>query len=100
MKQIILRFLFLTAMLFSYTHSDAQYLEWAKAFGNDDFARSVSVDHEGNVYTAIRFAGTSDFDPGPSVFNLSTPNNSAHNLAICKLDSAGNFIWAKMCSSS
>ncbi len=71
-----------------------QYL-WAKRIGSieQDHGLSVITDPAGNVYVAGRFTGTVDFDPGPGIFNLNGhPDASAF---VCKLDSAGNFVWAK-----
>jgi hypothetical protein len=51
----------------------------------------IAVDPTGNVYSIGIFEGTFDFDPGPGVFNLSSP--PYHYIS--KLDSAGNFVWAK-----
>ncbi len=58
----------------------------------------ITVDQLGNSYTAGTYYDTVDFDPGPNVFNLSVlvPNStSCSNAYILKLDSAGNFSWAK-----
>ncbi|MFM2225264.1 MAG: hypothetical protein RJA07_1466 [Bacteroidota bacterium] len=58
----------------------------------------ITVDQLGNSYTAGVYYDTADFDPGANVFNLSVlvPNStSCSNAYILKLDSAGNFIWAK-----
>lgn len=54
---------------------------------------SLSLDGTGNVYVAGNFSGTADFDPGASVFNLTS--NGASDIFLLKLDSNGNFIWAK-----
>jgi hypothetical protein len=55
------------------------------------------VDGSGNVYFAGSFDGTQDFDPGAGVFNLSTDTvlGSPYDIFIEKLDSNGNFVWAK-----
>ncbi|HOZ86710.1 MAG TPA: hypothetical protein PL029_03080, partial [Bacteroidia bacterium] len=65
---------------------------WAKAIGATH-APSVVVDGSGNVYTGGTFFGTGDFDPGIGVSNLiSFGNNDGY---ILKLNSAGNFVWAR-----
>jgi hypothetical protein len=51
------------------------------------------TDAAGNVYTTGGFRGTSDFDPGPGVYSM-TPV-ADNDLFVSKLDSAGNFVWAK-----
>ena len=74
---------------------------WAKQIKNDP--NSVlwpvsSVDGLGNFYTTAVFLGTADFDPGSSVFNLT--NNDLAGLFIQKVDSNGNFQWAKNISAN
>ena len=67
---------------------------WAKTMGgtNPDYGYSIAVDTSGNVYTTGDFIGTIDFDPGPSVFNLTSVGV---DVFILKLDAFGNFLWAK-----
>ncbi|MBT6834939.1 MAG: hypothetical protein HOA61_02760, partial [Bacteroidetes bacterium] len=69
---------------------------WAKSFGDidNDIGKSITVDDEGNVYTIGSFEGTVDFAPSPYwTFNLYSIG--ADNVFISKLDSSGNFVWAK-----
>ncbi len=74
---------------------------WAKSMGAVgspglnllNIGNSIFVDATSNVYTTGSFAGTTDFDPGPSVFNLTATN--INDIFISKLDSAGNLVWAK-----
>lgn len=68
---------------------------WAKQMGGayDEMAQSVALDLSGNVYTTGFFQGTCDFDPDVSSFNLSSAG--AWDIFITKLNSSGNFIWAK-----
>src|SRR5690606_1414173 len=47
----------------------------------------------GNVYTAGTFIGTADFDPGAGVYYLSSEGDM--DIFIQKLDTNGNFVWAK-----
>ena len=58
-----------------------------------DEGRSVAVDSGGNVYTVGFFQGTVDFDPGPDTFNLTSAGGL--DVFVSKLDSAGNFVWAR-----
>jgi hypothetical protein len=51
------------------------------------------VDKTGNVYVTGVFQGILDLDPGLGVYTLSTSGNPEAYVA--KLDSAGNFLWAK-----
>lgn len=68
---------------------------WSKAIGSGevDQGHSVTIDASGNVYTTGYFNGTVDFDPGPGTFNLTSAGTN--DIFISKLDSNGNFVWAK-----
>jgi len=68
---------------------------WAKRIGDtgNDNGNSIKIDSAGNSYITGWFYGTADFDPGPGVFNLSA--GSGEDAFILKLNSAGNFQWAK-----
>jgi hypothetical protein len=70
---------------------------WAKKMGGtaNDGSHSLALDNSGNIYTTGWFIGTADFDPGIGTFNLSTSSWSDVDIFVCKLDSSGNFIWAK-----
>ena len=57
-----------------------------------DYGRSVAVDSSGNVYTTGYFADTSDFDPGAGTTNLTASGN---DVFVSKLDSSGDYVWAK-----
>jgi gliding motility-associated-like protein len=63
---------------------------WERGFG-------IAVDNAGNVYSTGYFEGTVDFDPGPGTFNLSSSDSGIY---ILKLDTDGNFVWAKKVSAS
>jgi hypothetical protein len=67
---------------------------WVRRMGGTDYDEgyTISLDLSGNVYTTGTFAGTADFDPGAGVTNLSDPNGG---IFISRLDSNGNFVWAK-----
>lgn len=74
-------------------------LIWAKSIGPISGSLSASgfsiaLDIAGNVYTTGYFQGTTDFDPGLGTFNLTTSGFN-DDIFISKLDSSGNFIWAK-----
>ncbi len=69
---------------------------WAKSINGTGYTdpRSVTVDAVGDIYMTGIFYGTSDFDPGPGIFNL-TPTVNGNDAFVAKLDAAGNFGWAK-----
>ena len=68
---------------------------WAKSMGstNSDEGTSIKVDSFGNVYTTGSFSGTVDFDPGVGVSDLISNGNT--DVFVSKLDSNGDFVWAK-----
>lgn len=69
---------------------------WGAAFSgtsNVDAARAVTTDLTGNVYVTGLFTGTSDFDPGPGIFNMTAVTYS--NVFVAKLTANGGFGWAK-----
>jgi gliding motility-associated-like protein len=72
---------------------------WAKSIGQGvlDAGYSIAVDAGGNVYITGTYRGNVDFDPGPGIFTLA---GSALNFSfILKLDTDGNFLWAKPISA-
>ncbi len=68
---------------------------WAKKMGGTgaDLPTFLKLDAAGDIYTTGYFNATCDFDPGPDVFNLTS--GGLVDIYISKLDTAGNFIWAK-----
>ncbi len=68
---------------------------WARSFGSTKFeyAYAIDVDDEGSVYITGQFSDSVDFDPGPDVSYLYS--NGSNDIYILKLDSAGDFVWAK-----
>lgn len=70
--------------------------QWAKSIGgpSEDFSSSIKVDLLGNVYIAGDFRKNVDFDPGPGILYL-TSKAFSRDVFILKLDSFGNFLWAK-----
>jgi len=66
---------------------------WALSFqgtGREEI-RSMVLDSLGNVYLGGSFSGTTDFDPGPEIVEHTA--TGSQDGFICKLDSAGAFIW-------
>jgi hypothetical protein len=68
---------------------------WAKSMGGmgGEKGYSIAVDSSGNVYTIGYFAGTADFDPGVGTASLTSAG--FNDIFISKLDSSGDFAWAK-----
>ncbi|XZF14587.1 T9SS type A sorting domain-containing protein [Chitinophagaceae bacterium MMS25-I14] len=62
-------------------------------------AGPVCSDNAGNVYISGRFGvGAVDFDPGPGTANMTATATNA--MFILKLDSAGNYVWARAVNSA
>jgi len=70
---------------------------WATQFGNvsEDRGDIIGLDGSNNLIVKGFFSYTVDFDPGPAVFNLTGPCNF-----MLKLDTSGNFLWARKMGSS
>ena len=71
---------------------------WVKQFGENpgwEEGFAITVDASGNVYTTGFFKSTVDFDPGSGVFNLTETGFGSGDMFISKLDTNGNFIFAK-----
>ncbi|MBC7886987.1 MAG: T9SS type A sorting domain-containing protein [Ferruginibacter sp.] len=66
---------------------------WAKQLPSGVTPEFLKSDAAGNVYLVGLYNSTSDFDPGPAVFNLTSV--AGGDIFTLKLDSAGNFLWAK-----
>jgi len=77
-------------------YSQGLQIDWAKSISGTgtEMAMSVAVDTFGNVYTAGYFRGTTDFDPGAGVYNLTSVIGS-NDVFVQKLDKNGGFVWAK-----
>jgi hypothetical protein len=73
---------------------------WAKSIGgtSSDIAFTLAVDLSNNVIIGGHFYGTVDFDPGVGVNNITS--SGPKNLFILKLDTNGDFVWAKNLVSS
>lgn len=71
-------------------------LIWVKNIGgsSSDLSSCISTDSSNNILTTGKFKNSVDFDPGIPVFNM-TSSGGTNDAFIIKLNSAGNFIWAK-----
>lgn len=71
---------------------------WAKQFvstgGSWGRGNAITIDNAGNVYSTGFFDGVTDFDPGPGTYTVAVVG--MRDIYISKLDSAGNFVWAKV----
>jgi hypothetical protein len=70
-------------------------LVWVKTFGNvgSDGITGIELDNSNHIITTGIFTGTIDFDPNPTVTNLT--GTGTYASFIQKLDAAGNFQWVK-----
>lgn len=84
----------ITLLFFNYTLF-SQDLDWIATAGGSGIDEGISMtqDINGNKYILGAFQDTVDFDPGPGISNL--VSSSGQDIFIQKLDSNGNFIWAK-----
>ncbi len=70
-------------------------LVWVRHLGGPHqvIGNEVVVDGSGYVYTTGIFSGLVDFDPGIGTFMLDA--GIYNNIFISKLDSSGNYVWAR-----
>ena len=75
---------------------------WAVKLGgiSSDIGYHVTLDNAGNVLLAGLFRQTADFDPGPGVATLISGAGDNPNIFIVKLNTSGNFVWAKSLTST
>ena len=87
--------IFFTLLVFNPISNAQVTLEWVKGIhGNGNgVSEHIAVDASGNVYTAGYFYDSFDFDPGPGTTFLASMGIA--DVFISKLDSKGNFLWAK-----
>jgi hypothetical protein len=73
---------------------------WARTWGGgtDDWANGLAFDLDGNPYIAGHFTGSADFDPGAGQDIHSSLG--FYDSYITKLDSDGNFLWARTWGST
>ncbi len=71
---------------------------WAKVMGGQqfDYCVALCLDVKENIYTTGLFKGKDDFDPGDSTFYLTSIGPvGTYDMYISKLNSKGEFVWAK-----
>jgi gliding motility-associated-like protein len=95
MKKTLIQLVCL-AMSFLFATAQSPTFEWAKKTGGvgHEWCFSVTTDLASSVYATGSFANSVDFDPGAGNYTLTcgTLNQDAY---VSKLDSSGNFIWAR-----
>jgi len=98
MKKLYVALLF--NLLSTIIYAQVVNFEWAKSMGGSstDFGMSITCDESGNIYVTGYYKGIVDFDPGVSTFNLAS--NGGDDVFIQKLNSDGEFIWAKSMGGS
>ena len=76
------------------TNTDGN-LEWAVNIGGNmfDYGTGITADAQGNVYVTGYFDETVDFDPGAGEWLLTSQGGG--DVFILKLNSNGEFVWAK-----
>lgn len=83
--------------VFALKLSSAGNFIWAKSVGSggngSDYAANIDLDSNNNVVFGGWFGGSGDFNPGSGTTTLSSGNS--YQVFFVKLDSAGNYIWAK-----
>jgi hypothetical protein len=83
-----------------YDISDADFTltdsGWARTWGgsSDDYGQSAAVDGSGNTYVTGYFKGTADFDPDAAGVDSHT-SIGVEDIFLSKLDSSGDFQWAR-----
>lgn len=75
---------------------------WVKQIGGEgsDAVQGLIIDNNGSIFVLGKFVDTVDFDPGLGVYNLVNESGLIPALFIQKLDSNGDFIWAKKIEKS
>jgi hypothetical protein len=68
---------------------------WANSFGStgDDWGFAIHYEGSGSLYITGYYENTVDFDPGADSANQTSAG--LIDIFIQKLDTAGNFVWAK-----
>lgn len=64
---------------------------WAKRSGgtSEDWSEGIATDSSGNIYVTGSFLGTATFG------TTTLANNGQYDIYIAKLDTNGNYLWAK-----
>ncbi len=90
----------LSSLFILNTYAQIPNFSWAKT--SSAINKDITTDSLGNVYIVGDFAGTVDFNPSnlpADTFYLRTNTSYITNAFILKLNSMGNFLWAKQVGS-
>jgi hypothetical protein len=81
-------------------YSTDGFYRWAFNMGGSgsDRARGITIDNNENVYVTGSFTGTADFNPGATIFNLTSGGIS--DVFFAKYTTNGSFVLAKNIGSS
>jgi Secretion system C-terminal sorting domain/Beta-propeller repeat len=73
---------------------------WVKRIGGTlaQSGTAITLDASSNIYITGSFNGTTDFDPGAGVSNLTAV--ALNDIFVCKLDSNGDLVWVKQMGGS
>jgi hypothetical protein len=85
-------------MVSAWTPSSPQVTVSVFGGSASDYGRYLGMDSAGNIYTTGMFSGTVDFDPGAGTTDLTSVGGE--NVFVSKLDTSGNFVWAKQFGGS
>lgn len=98
-KIVILSALMITA---HWAKAQSPALTWAQHVSATTVTvgSAVTSDAAGNVYTAGRFSGTIDLDPGAGTVNATAAPAGITDIYVSKLDAAGNYVWGRAIGST
>lgn len=70
---------------------------WVRQLGgtSNDYSTAIAMDTDGSIYTTGYFTNTADFDPGVDTYNLVSAGTGYPDVCISKLNSSGDFVWAR-----
>lgn len=99
MKKIYLTLLTILSLFDANAQVD---LDWVVELGGTEFdtQNSMTYDSQGNIYSTGYYTGTADFDPGLGVFDLIATYGNDTEAYVSKIDTNGNFVWAKSFSGA
>lgn len=75
---------------------------WANQIAGASYEESrwLDIDNYNNIFITGFFAGTTDFDPGAGVYNLTATNPSFTEIFVTKIASSGSLVWAQSMGGS